>query len=80
MLLLHLDNAIIHSQMELPPSRFNFTVCPIISDHVVNLYVVKRPGVAVFLCLVARTFEVIIFTTGCRNTPPSRALPPRSKR
>lgn len=66
-LFLDLDETLIHSQTEPPPSRFDFTVRPVIGGHAVTFYVVKRPGVEAFLRAAADAFEVVVFTAGLQE-------------
>jgi RNA polymerase II subunit A small phosphatase-like protein len=66
-LFLDLDETLIHSQTDPPPSRFDFTVRPVIGGQAVTFYVVKRPGVEAFLRAAAAIFEVVVFTAGLQE-------------
>ncbi|EES19205.1 hypothetical protein BDA96_09G080200 [Sorghum bicolor] len=66
-LFLDLDETLIHSQTDPPPSRFDFTVRPVIGGHAVTFYVVKRPGVEAFLRAAAEIFDVVVFTAGLQE-------------
>lgn len=59
---LDLDETLVHSKADPPPDRFDFVVQPRIDGHVVNFYVLKRPGVDELLEFLAPKYEVVVFT------------------
>ncbi|KAL6619579.1 hypothetical protein ACP70R_034718 [Stipagrostis hirtigluma subsp. patula] len=67
-LFLDLDETLIHSQTDPPPSaRYDFTVRPVIGGQAITFYVAKRPGVDAFLRAAAESFEVVVFTAGLQE-------------
>lgn len=64
---LDLDETLIHSQPDPPPAKFDFMVSPVIHGERMNFYVLKRPGVDIFLEEISKKFEVVIFTAGLKE-------------
>jgi hypothetical protein len=60
-LVLDLDETLVHSSFR-PFPHADFTIPVEIDGRLVNIYVLKRPGVDQFLATAGRWFEVVVFT------------------
>ncbi|XP_068322438.1 uncharacterized protein [Pyrus communis] len=65
--LLDLDETLVHSVTGPPPKKFDFVVRPRIRGKIMTFYVVKRPGVDEFLEKLGNKYEVVVFTAGLRE-------------
>ncbi|XVF40264.1 hypothetical protein PTKIN_Ptkin01aG0098300 [Pterospermum kingtungense] len=63
-IVLDLDETLVHSCLDPPPPRYDFTVSRDIDGVVVKFYVIKRPGVDEFLEMISKKYEVVVFTAG----------------
>ncbi|KAK3003838.1 hypothetical protein RJ639_019612 [Escallonia herrerae] len=61
---LDLDETLVHSKPDPPPEKYDFIVRPVIDGERVDFYVLKRPLIDEFLVLLAKKFEVVVFTAG----------------
>ncbi|XVF87264.1 hypothetical protein PTKIN_Ptkin18bG0105100 [Pterospermum kingtungense] len=63
-IVLDLDETLVHSTLDPPPPRYDFTVSRKIHRVTINFYVSKRPGVDEFLEMISKKYEVVVFTAG----------------
>ncbi|XP_022714578.1 carboxy-terminal domain RNA polymerase II polypeptide A small phosphatase 1-like [Durio zibethinus] len=63
-IVLDLDETLVHSSLDPPPSRYDFSVSRIMDGVTINFYVLKRPGVDEFLEMISKKYEVVVFTAG----------------
>ncbi|XWS19753.1 hypothetical protein CRYUN_Cryun31cG0044000 [Craigia yunnanensis] len=63
-IVLDLDETLVHSILEPPPPRYDFTVSRNMDGVTINFYVLKRPGVDEFLEMISKKYEVVVFTAG----------------
>ncbi|XVE51513.1 hypothetical protein DITRI_Ditri02bG0048100 [Diplodiscus trichospermus] len=59
---LDLDETLVHSSLDPPPPRYDFTVWRDIDGATIMFYVLKRPGVDEFLEMISKKYEVVVFT------------------
>ncbi|XWS12462.1 hypothetical protein CRYUN_Cryun37aG0090700 [Craigia yunnanensis] len=63
-IVLDLDETLVHSSLDPPPPRYDFTVSRNMDGLKINFYVLKRPGVDEFLEMISKKYEVVVFTAG----------------
>lgn len=66
-IVLDLDETLVHSCLDPPPPRYDFTVTRNMNRVTINFYVLKRPGMDEFLEMISKKYEVVVFTAGHKD-------------